>query len=48
MFYNKQVSDASGLKKLHKYAAFGVDFEILRRHHAGMHHRAVCLKQNKS
>ena len=44
MFNNKQVSDTSGMKKLHKYATFGVEFAILRRRHTGMHHSAVCLK----
>ena len=44
MFNNKQVSDTSGFKKLQKYATFGVEFEISRRRHAGMHHCAVCLK----
>ena len=44
IFNNKQVSDTSGLKKLNKYAPFGVEFEILLRRHAGMHHSAVCLK----
>ena len=44
IFNNKQVSDTSGSKKLQKYATFGVEFDILRRRHAGMHHSAVCLQ----
>ena len=44
IFNNKQVSDTGVFKKLRKYATFGVEFEILRRRHAGMHHRPVCLK----
>ena len=29
---------------MQKYATFGVEFEISRRRHAGMHRSAVCLK----
>ena len=42
LFSSNPVSEASDDKTLQKYATFGVEFEISRRRHAGMHQSAMC------